>query len=72
MLSCGDLGVGGEDKLLIGWDGGVGGVVGGLRLCGAFPDLVKLVLELGTGVGRERAGGDGRKGAVKEREGGTR
>lgn len=59
----------GEDELLVGGDGGMSGVVGGLRLCGAFPDLVKLVLELGTGVGRERAGGDGRKGTVK---GGTR
>lgn len=57
---------------MIGGDGGVSGVVGGLRLCGAFPDLVKLVLELGTGVGRERASGDGRKGTVKQGEGGTR
>jgi hypothetical protein len=64
--------VGGEDELLIGGDGGMSGVIGGLRLCGAFPDLVKLVLELGTGVGRERTGGDGGKGKVEERERGTR
>lgn len=64
--------MGGEDELLIGRNGGMSCIVGGLRLCGAFPDLVKLVLELGTGVGRERAGGDGRKVIVKEGEGGTR
>jgi hypothetical protein len=58
----------GEDELLIGGDGGMSGVVGCLRLCGAFPDLDKLVLELGTGFGRERAGGDGREGKVGKGE----